>query len=108
MSENRPVLVGTMVDGTVVGVALADTPKRSDWPDRNVTVELCTSTVTYVPAQSDNQAVVEDVLVWDYWQGMSVPEYDTRTSHDVLAARITELEARIAGLEDVVRRWTGD
>ena len=39
---------------------------------------------------------------------MAVPEYDTRTGHDVLAARITELEARIAGLEDVVRRWTGD
>ena len=100
MSEDRPVLVGTMVDGTVVGVALADTPKKKTKP------------------------VDGDDCTWDWWQGMtSSPEastsgdgngttdvlyYDTRTGHDVLAARITELEARIAGLEDVVRRWTGD
>ena len=84
MSEERPVLVGTMVDGAVVGVALADTPKKKAKP------------------------VDGDDCTWDWWQGMAVPEYDTRTGHDVLSARIAELEARIAGLEDVVRGWTGD
>ena len=84
MSEERPVLVGTMVDGTVVGVALADTPKKK------------------------SKAVDGDDCTWEWWQGMTVPEYDTRTGHELLTARITELEARIAGLEDVVRGWTGD
>ena len=84
MSEERPVYVGTMVDGEVVGVALLDTPKKKP------------------------KAVDGDDCTWDWWQGMAVPEYDTRTSHDLLTARIAELEARLATLEEIVCGPVGD
>ena len=53
MSEERPVLVGTMVDGAVVGVALADTPKKKAKP------------------------VDGDDCTWDWWQGMAVARSTT-------------------------------
>lgn len=106
MSESADMrprgIVGTMHNGTVMGVAIADTPKGK-------------------PKHVDG-----DDMTWDWWQalgeagyftladdgiGLEVNRdalYDLRTGPQRLEHIITELVQRVETLEAIIRSWSGD
>lgn len=104
----NPTFVGTMVDGHVVGVAIADTPK---------------------PAK--NKPVDGDDYTWDWWQALGeagyftvgpnggldivgVPkatemvQFDARPWPEKIESVIMDLVQRVETLEATIRDWSGD